>query len=152
MAKLLFGLAATFPEFLVNIGIFLSAGFVDAFMRPYENDGKSLYVSNEVIFEPVGEVHEIDDVQEDNFYLYDDKVVSISPPEDYETFVAIHTHGTGDDVIGKDLIEPDEFDGAKLLESWVPSNIYECPDCGGWAGNKGENESPQCLNCGFGLD
>lgn len=132
-------------------------------MFSYVFGGQIYYATGSKLYVPTGERvswEEADERPPGEVYLYDYHDIEdeepreclvrldVGPPGWPTRRVRVEAiHGDGKP---ERWIDVEDFSGARELETVVPNEINECPECGGWAGSA--DEDPRCLDCGLGYD
>lgn len=130
----------------------------------YTIGGEEFIAFNNRLYKVREEVNSLDEIDTEELYLTvyqnnNDKttrVVGKFRKDDYSAFDAVFTSNKDTDFKHYYMVEPQgnlgrEFDHAFRLESVIPDEIEECPECGSWAGEKDDEDTPECYRCGYGI-
>lgn len=119
-------------------------------------NGSEYIPSNGNLYKVKSKVENISNIESGEPYIYNETVGKFDIPTGPMSTEAIFIPFEYPDQ--KTYFTPEEsrsgrtFESAMELERLTPNQIVECPECGEWAGEKDDPDTPRCINCGFGMD
>lgn len=125
-------------------------------MHTFTIDGVTYLPHDNSLFIVQEEVTEIETLEENQFYLHEGNVGTFELPPDYMAFDAIFNPNTSNHSLHYTIENTgnlgDDFTSARPLDRLVPDQLEECPNCGAAAGDKDEDHTPNCFQCGYGTE
>lgn len=94
------------------------------------------------------EIETLSDIEENEPYLIEEHigVFEKRPQWAHAEMVFREINGSSEKLYTNNS---EEFTGAIPLESVVPEEIAECPECGSYAGEIQSSGTPKCFSCGY---
>lgn len=118
--------------------------------QQYTIDGETLYAVGDRLYRALDGEHGIEEIDGHAVHLFGHEDWGEAVPCRLDWGGPVYSQVKAIPLGGSHVsrfVRADEFGGAVPMAPLVPDGIWECPECGGWAGSKDEYAAPACIDC-----